>query len=223
MFERRSRLLYMPPRYSGAAPFDTRPRRDPIRIGRCSIPTGHWFSHAPHVVHCQRTFSEYRSTSFVSLGLVSSPACVCRMIAFGFSSLPAPHAGQFTWQRPHSTQVNASSTLLLPRSFTVSSPTCSFSKSRFGTFPSSGDFRKTVIGDSSRCRCFDAGMSARNARITTTWSHQFTTPAGEPSSSRHVRRKVIMSVAMNSPITIDSADTCVPSATGRTNARRTSR
>ena len=30
----------------------------------------------------------------------------------GFSSLPAPHAGQFTWQRPHSTQVNASSTRL---------------------------------------------------------------------------------------------------------------
>ena len=39
------------------------------------------------------------------------------MIAFGLSSLPAPHAGQFTWQRPHSTQVKASSTLLLPRSF----------------------------------------------------------------------------------------------------------
>ena len=72
------------------------------------------------------------------------------MIVFGFSSLPAPHAGQFTWQRPHSTQVNASSTLLLPRSFTVSSPTCSFSKSRFGRLPSSGDFRNTVIGDRTR-------------------------------------------------------------------------
>ena len=34
------------------------------------------------------------------------------MIVFGFSSLPAPQAGQFTWQRPHSTQVNASSTHL---------------------------------------------------------------------------------------------------------------
>src|SRR3954454_16162064 len=155
MLLRRSRLLYIAPRYSGASPFEVSPRLDPIRIGRCSMPTGHWFSHAPHVVHCQSTFSEYRSTSLVSPGLVSSPPCVCRMIALGFSSFPAPHAGQFTWHRPHSTQVNASSTLLLPRSFTVSSPTFSFSKSRFGTFPSSGDFRKTVIGDSTRWKCLD--------------------------------------------------------------------
>ncbi len=114
------------------------------------MPTGHWFSQAPQVVHCHSTFSEYRSTSFVSRSPASSASCVCRMIVFGLSSLPAPHAGQFTWQRPHSTQVNASSTVLLPRSFTVSSPTCSFSKSRFGTLPSSGDFRNTVIGDSTR-------------------------------------------------------------------------
>src|SRR5258708_6010968 len=58
MLLRRSRLLYIAPRYSGASPLEVRPRRDPIRIGRCSIPTGHWFSHAPHVVHCHRTFSE---------------------------------------------------------------------------------------------------------------------------------------------------------------------
>ena len=30
--------------------------RAPIRIGKCSIPTGHWFSQAPHVVHCQSTY-----------------------------------------------------------------------------------------------------------------------------------------------------------------------
>ena len=36
------------------------------------------------------------------------------MIVFGLSSLPAPQAGQFTWQRPHSTHVSASSTVLLP-------------------------------------------------------------------------------------------------------------
>src|SRR5262249_19513042 len=57
MLLRRSRLLYIAPRYSGASPFETSPRREPIRIGRCSMPTGHWFSHAPHVVHCQSTFS----------------------------------------------------------------------------------------------------------------------------------------------------------------------
>ena len=34
------------------------PRRAPIRIGRCSMPTGHWFSQAPQVVHCQSTSSE---------------------------------------------------------------------------------------------------------------------------------------------------------------------
>ena len=45
--------------------------------------------------------------------LPSSASCVCRMIVFGLSSLPAPHAGQFTWQRPHSTHVKASSTILL--------------------------------------------------------------------------------------------------------------
>ena len=112
------------------------------------------------------------------------------MIVFGFSSLPAPHAGQFTWQRPHSTHVNASSTILLPRSFTVSSPTCSFSKSRFGTLPSSGDFRNTVIGESTRWKCFDAGISARNARMTNAWIHQLTRPASDASSSRQVRRNV---------------------------------
>ena len=39
----------------GASPFDTRPRRAPMMSGRCSTPTGHWFSHAPHVVHCHST------------------------------------------------------------------------------------------------------------------------------------------------------------------------
>ena len=166
------------PRYSGASPFDTSPRRAPIRIGRCSMPTGHWFSQAPQVVHCHSTFSRVDLAELaISRSPASSASCVCRMIVFGFSSLPAPHAGQFTWQRPHSTQVNASSTLLLPRSFTVSRPTCSFSKSRFGRLPSSGDFRNTVIGDSTRWKCFDAGISARNARITSACTHQFTRPA----------------------------------------------
>ena len=62
-----------------------------------------------------------------------------------------------------------------------------------------------------------------NARITTACTHQFTRPAVLPSSSRNVSRNVIISVAMNSAMTIDSIDTFVPSATGRTNARRTRR
>ena len=55
MFPRRSRLLYIAPSASGASPFDTRPRRALTISGRCSIPTGHCASHAPHVVHCQST------------------------------------------------------------------------------------------------------------------------------------------------------------------------
>ena len=55
MLPRRSRLLYTPPRYSGASPFETSPRRAPMMSGRCSMPTGHWFSHAPQVVHCHST------------------------------------------------------------------------------------------------------------------------------------------------------------------------
>ena len=160
----------------------------------------------------------------VSRSPASSASCVCRMIVFGFSSLPAPHAGQFTWQRPHSTQVNASSTLLLPRSFTVSRPTCSFSKSRFGRLPSSGDFRNTVIGDSTRWKCFDAGISARNARITIACTHQFTRPASaalvEPERQQerdHQRRD-----EQRDDDRFDRHRAC-RAPTGRTNARRISR
>ena len=141
-------------------------------------------------MHCHRTFSVWISPSLVSRGPARRACWVCRISVFGFSSLPAPHAGQFTWQRPHSTQVNASSTVLLPRSFTTSSPTCSFSKSRFGTLPSSGDFRNTVIGDSTRWKCFEAGMSARNTRITIMWTHQLARPASDASSRRHPSRNV---------------------------------
>ena len=143
----------------------------------------------------------------------SSASCVCRMIVFGFSSLPAPHAGQFTWQRPHSTQVNASSTLLLPRSFTVSRPTCSFSKSRFGRLPSSGDFRNTVIGDSTRWKMLRR-RNQRHEREDHDRVHPPVHPLrpATPSSSRNVSRNVIISVAMNSAMTTDSIDTFVPSA-----------
>ena len=58
----------------GASQLATSPRRAPMSIGRCSMPTGHWFSHAPQVVHCQSTFSVYSSTSFVSPGFVSTAA-----------------------------------------------------------------------------------------------------------------------------------------------------
>ena len=59
--------------------------------------------------------------------------------------------------------------------------------------------------------------------MTTECSHQLTRPSVDASSSRQVSRNVTISVAMNRPITIDSADTCVPSAAGRTMPRRISR
>src|SRR5262249_61058806 len=95
-------------------------------------PTGHWCAEDPPVVHCHSRFVVWISASLVCCFPASSASWVCRMVAFGFSSLPAPHAGQLTWQRPHSTHVNASRTVLLPTSLTFSRPTCSFSKSRFG-------------------------------------------------------------------------------------------
>ena len=69
-----------------------------------------------------------------------------------------------------------------------------------------------MIGDSTRCKCFDAGISAMNTRMTSACTHQFTCAAVEPSASRNVRRNVIISVAMKSAMTIDSIDSFVPSA-----------
>ena len=76
MFPRRSRWLYIAPSASGASPFDTRPRRAPMISGRCSMPTGHWFSHAPHVVHCHSTPGSYTSASFASIRPASSAVLV---------------------------------------------------------------------------------------------------------------------------------------------------
>ena len=40
-----------------------------------------------------------------------------------------------------------------------------------------GDLRNTVIGESTRWKCFEAGISARKARMTTACTHQLTRPA----------------------------------------------
>ena len=122
---RRSRLLYTPPRYSGrvAVRHQAAPRADDDRqVFDAHRDTGS----RRHRRSCTATApSRCRSRrACFSRSPASSASCVCRMIVFGLSSLPAPHAGQLTWQRPHSTHVNASSTLLLPRSLTVSRPTC---------------------------------------------------------------------------------------------------
>ena len=140
----------------------------------------------------------------------------------GSARFPVAYAGQFIWHRPHSTHVNASSTCFFSSCATVSRPTSSFSKSRFLTSPSIGDFRKTVTGDSTRWKCFEFGISARKTRMMTACSHQLTV-AASPSSRRNTsRRNVIISVAMNTPMSTDSHDSG-PSASGRTATRRMTR
>ena len=48
MFERRSRLLYTPPRYCGALPFETRPRLAPRCVGRIDWLGLHWVPRVNH-------------------------------------------------------------------------------------------------------------------------------------------------------------------------------
>ena len=48
--------------------------------------------------------------------------------------------------------------------------------------------------------------------MTAACTHQFTRPAVLASGNRYVSRNVTISVAMNRPITIDSADTVVAEA-----------
>ena len=165
MFDARLRLLYISPRYSCASPFDTRPRREPMRIGRCSIHSGHWFSQAPHVVHCQSSFS-------------CRPRQACDHLArqqrllrlqdhrLRVQLLARAPGRAFTLQRPHSTHVNASSTLLASEILHRLEADLFLLEIQVRQIASSGDFRNTVNGDNTRWKCFEAGISARNARIT---------------------------------------------------------
>ena len=129
-------------RPDGPAPRRSRPGHGvtPIRIGRCSCrPVQTLVLALRTSLHCQERFG--RVDRQVSCRpAVRSASCVCGMIAFGLSGLPAPQAGQFTWQRPRSTHVNASSTLFF-RGPSPFGPTCSFSKRiEVRRSPSSFDF-----------------------------------------------------------------------------------
>ena len=93
-------------------------------IGTCWIPTGHWYSHAPQVVHSNAAsmlsqfaaglsvdaFTGASRISFSSGTSLAGPnsfryTLVPRMISFGFSTFPVVEAGQCSVHRPHSTQL----------------------------------------------------------------------------------------------------------------------
>jgi hypothetical protein len=107
------------------APVFTAPRLRPTMIGTCSMPTGHWNSHAPQVVHsnaasCELYLPSSGSSDFgpSSSRYPRSP----RIISFGFSSLPVALAGQCSMQRPHSTQEYACRLTSCVRSLPVTNP-----------------------------------------------------------------------------------------------------
>ena len=190
MLLRRSRWLYIAPRYSGASPFDTRPRRDAdqnrqvLDADRALVLAG----------AAGRALPE--DLLGVDLGeLLVALAREQRLLRLQDDRLRV----QLLAGAPRRTVHLAAAALdarervehrLAAEILTVSSPTSSFSKSRFGRLPSTGDFRKTVIGESTRWKCFDAGISARNARITSTCAHQLTRPASVSSASPNVSRNV---------------------------------
>ena len=78
-----------PPRYSGASPFETRPRRDAdqdrqvLDADRALVLAGAAGRALP-----QHLLGVDRRRACVSRSPASSASCVCRMIVFGFSSLP---------------------------------------------------------------------------------------------------------------------------------------
>ena len=143
----------------------------------------------------------------------SSASCVCRMIVFGFSSLPAPHAGQFTWQRPHSTQVNASSTVLLPEILHRLEADLLLLEVEVRQV---AELRR--LQEHGDRRQHQVQVLRRGDQRQEREDHEHVRPPVHApghacaSSSRNVSRNVIISVAMNSAMTTDSIDTCVAEA-----------
>ncbi len=99
----------------------------------CSIDTGHACTQAPQVTQSHTTSSvtafgtsgdgSKRSTSRSSCG-PSAKTWSRRpmMSSFGDSALPVFHAGQASWQRPHSVQENVSIICFQVRSWIVPAP-----------------------------------------------------------------------------------------------------
>ena len=84
--------------------------------------------------------------------------------SFGLSGFPVAQAGQTSWHRPHSVQLNRSSTCLRERSAAVAAPKRrsssgpSRSSSRGSSRPDGPVFASQTFGAAVRmCRCFDPG------------------------------------------------------------------
>ena len=99
----------------------------------CSIDTGHSRTQAPQVTQSQTTLSvtapgtsgcASKPSSPRSSGGPSSKTWSRRAMisSLGESSLPVAHAGQTSWQRPHSVHENVSSVCFQVRSATVPAP-----------------------------------------------------------------------------------------------------
>ena len=128
----------------------TRLRRIPMILSTCSMSTGQASTHAPQVTQSQTASSEMapgtsgiaivpgarrssrdppRARTSGEFGITGSPrsaaSATWRMpitSSFGLSGLPVKCAGQASWQRPHSVQVNPSSTSFQARSASVRRP-----------------------------------------------------------------------------------------------------
>ena len=153
----------------------------------------------------------------------SRPFCRSRMISFGLSDPPARLAGQNCVQRPHSTQALTSRTSLRPRSLKWIIPRSSPSsrKARMGLVVS--EPRKIVNGASTRCRCFEIGITSSRAKNDIVCAHQFTFQAMLPTGNTpQPNRYVTISAEIRNATTPDVADS-FPSGLGRNTNRRNDR
>ena len=137
----------------------------------CSIETGHSWTHAPHVTQSHTTSSVTApGTSAVGSAPASTPGPSANsrsrrpMIrSFGDRSLPVAHAGQTSWQRPHSVHDMASTICFQVMSASVPEPSRSAASS--STSKSRGSRRpralvrpnQTLIAAVAMCRCFECG------------------------------------------------------------------
>ena len=137
----------------------------------CSIETGHSCTHAPQVTQSHTTSSVTApGTSAVGSppSSTAGPSANRRsrrpmMSSFGERSLPVAHAGQTSWQRPHSVQDIVSSICFQVMSTSVPAPSrralsSSISKSSGSSRPLARVRpNQTLIPAVAMCRCFEYG------------------------------------------------------------------
>ena len=95
----------------------------------------------------------------------------CMISSFGLSGLPVAHAGQTSWQRPHSVHENRSSSCCRDRSSAVATPNrisasaASRSISRCSRLPLGRFFADQTLGAAvMMCRCLEASAGRRGTQ-----------------------------------------------------------